>query len=154
MPTKTTAELAAEAYAWLETATRDDGTEYTHQKDGAPEWLKELVYAAHGDFGPDDWRYDAIHSALGAIDDAGVDADLDELEHEWADGHVDVYTAARFAWLASNLNRQSYCDEAREEFGLDGSDIAEQIGSGQYFEAREVFQSVRSSLEELAGDDD
>lgn len=159
--TATVQALAGEAYAWLETAYRvegDDDTRYTRCKDGCPQWVTDLVHAAHGDFLPDDWRYDAIRSCLAAIhdDDLGEDDAT-----EWADGNVDVYTGRRFAWLASNLQRQFYCDEAARELGFDsgGSQgVADLVGLGQFAESEEVYWSVLRSLQErrdeLEGRDD
>lgn len=145
----TFSELAGEAYGMFERRTREDGDAYYTLRDGAPEWLHDLVHEAHGDMLPDDWRYDAIHSALGAIHDSGADTpdDCDDLEHEFADGEVDAYNGARVAWLGSHLQRGGYCDEAQEELGASGG-VYDLIGAGQYMEAREVFASVLDSLRE------
>lgn len=139
-------QLAGEAYDAFTTTQRGDET-ITVLKDDRPEWVYDLVYGAHGEFGPDDWRYAAIRSALGEIHDTG--GDLDELGSQWADNYVDVYTGARLQWLASNLNRAGYCDEAVDE-GLIGQEatIVERVGVGQYMEAREIWASVQSSLED------
>jgi hypothetical protein len=138
-------ETAREASGWFETATREDGSRFVRTKDGAPEWVKDLVHEAHGDFLPDDWRYNVIQDALLWIADSD---DPEDSAGEFADGAVDVYTGARLAWLASNLTRPGYVDEAREEFGADtDSDITEQIGLGQYMEASEVYGLVLQALE-------
>lgn len=159
--------LAAEAASWFETATRTDDSRYVRIKDGAPEWVTDLAHEAHGDMFPDDWRYKATRAALDAIDEAGEDADLDDLSFEYADGEVDVYTGARLDWLASHLSRPGYVDEAIEEmgggrtsdgeFGRGGGEplgVVDMIGQGQYREAHEVFSSVRSFLETRADEDD
>jgi hypothetical protein len=141
--TPTVETVANEASAWFETATRGDGETYTRTKDGCPEWVQELVYDAHGDFGPDDWRYDCIRAAVDAIADG---ADEDD-PGEFADQHADVYTARGLAWLASNLNRVGYVDDAVSEYGYDeGRGIAGMVALGQYAEASEVFASVAQSL--------
>lgn len=151
--TATIQTLAGEACGWFETAYRGDTGKdedrYTRTKDDAPEWVRELVQSAHGDMFPDDWRYDAIRSALGSIHDDGDSySDPSDHEHEWADGYVDVYTSARYAWLASNLTRQGYIDDAVSDLGIEPtSDVAQMIGYGQYVEAREVFASVVAQLE-------
>lgn len=152
--TVTISALAAEAYAALETRTRDDGERFTTSKDDAPEWVKDLVYTAHGDFPPEDWRYDCIHSALSHIADSGADDadDLDDAAHEFADGHVDVYTGARLQWLASNLDRPGYVDDAVAQMGAADLDTTERIGLGQYAESLEVFESVRRSLADRMDD--
>lgn len=160
MTATTISDLAREAYAALETRQRDDGETFTTTRDDAPAWVSDLVYAAHGDFLPEDWRYDCIHSALSHIADAGADDadDLDDAAHEFADGHVDVYTAGRLQWLASNLNRPAYVDDAVEQMGASDLDTTERIGLGQYVESLEVFESVRQSLadrmDDVQGEDD
>lgn len=137
-------ELAAEAAGYFETAERADGSSFVRTKDNRPDWLTELIYEAHGDLLPDDWRYACISAALDFIEEG---CDPDDGPSEFADGHVDVYTHARLAWLSSNLTRPGYVDEARSE-GLTSSetDIVEAIGVGQYLEAQEVFASVYQSL--------
>jgi hypothetical protein len=142
-------QLAHEAYDQFEYAERPDGETFERLKDGAPEWVHELVREAHGEFLPDDWRYDAIKSALAHIYDTGPE-DADDVDpHEFADQHVDVYTSARLAWLSSNLQRASYVDEAASEGLIDpDTDEVGRIGVGQYMEALEVMGSVLESLRE------
>ncbi len=143
----TFATLAAEAAAFFETRQRDDGAAFITTRGDSPVWLDDLVRDAHGDFLPDDWRYSAIRDALDFIAEREPDDDDDaqDLAGEFADETVDTYTGARLAWLASNLRRIAYVDDAREKYGADGG-IAEQIGMGQYAEAYDVYSSVVSSL--------
>lgn len=151
-------KAAGEAFEAFETRKRREGERdeesFVSLKDNAPQWVKDAVYSAHGDFLPDDWRYDKIQDAFGAIHDASEDADTTEVGDEFADGAVDAYTHARLQWLASNLNRPGYCDEAREE-GLIGedSDLVQQIGMGQYMEAREIWGAVLEALCEHVSDE-
>jgi hypothetical protein len=147
-------ETAREASSWFEVATRDvsgdlpEDARYVRTKDDAPEWVKAIVYEAHGDFLPDDWRYNVIQDALLWIADSD---DPEDSAGEFADSAVDVYTGARLAWLASNLTRPAYVDEARAEFGADAdSGITELIGLGQYMEASEVYGLVLHALETVA----
>jgi hypothetical protein len=146
--------LAAEAYACFEvarratgdtaTGPREDGERYWRCKDGTPDWVRDLVHAAHGGMSPDDWRYAAIGTALESLAD-GMDP---EEGHDFADGYVDVYNHERLNWLASHSYRPGYVDDACEQFGTaDGARIMDRIGLGQYFEACEVFSSVVRSLE-------
>jgi hypothetical protein len=144
-----TQDRAREAAEWFEVAERVEGDEdsrYIRTKDGCPEWVTQLVYSAHGDFLPDDWRYNVIQDALEAIAESD---DPEDAAGEFADSAVDVYTHARLKWLASNLNRAAYCDEAAQEFGAEGSpDIISMIGLGQYYEASEVYGLVLRALED------
>jgi hypothetical protein len=142
-------DAAREAGAYFETATRDDGTEFVRTKDGTPQWVTNLVHEAHGEFLPDDWRYEVIRDALDWIEEAD---DPEDGSGEFADQTVDVYNSARLAWLASNLNRASYCDEAAAEFGGEERvSIFDQIGQGQYMEASEVYSLVLRALESAEG---
>jgi hypothetical protein len=148
---------AGEAYKSFERTQRGDET-ITTLRDDAPSWVTDMVYEAHGNMLPDDWRYEWIREACAAITDAGEDSDLTEVGQEFADG-VDVYTGERLRWLASNLSRADYCDEAQAE-GLAGDDagVIELIGLGQYMERLEVFASVSEAIadhaEETEDDED
>jgi hypothetical protein len=152
--------LAGEALSFFERAHRESGPDYIRTRD-EPEWVHELVRRAHGNMFPDDWRYEAIRDALSAIEDSGAESidDLDDVDHEYADGKVDIYTGDRIAWLASHGLRADYCDEARSEgIASESASVVELIGAGQYMEAQEVFssvvQSLRDRLEELDEDED
>ncbi len=145
-------ELAQEAYASFEVAVRADasGTNYTRPRDDAPKWVSDLVHEAHGNMMPDDWRYETIREACGAIDEAGADADTDDLAGEFADG-VDVYTSDLLTWLGSHAQRQWYCDDAAEELiTLDPDTIDRRIMLGQYAERLELFGLVLEFLRERA----
>lgn len=161
--TATIQELAREAGRWFETARRatgdtetgprEDGDPYVRTRDGAPEWVGELVRDAHGrdrdgapSMLPDDWRYACVRAALEALEDTN---DPYDLAHEFADGYVDVYTGALLEWVGSHGSRVGYCDEAAEELGTDddGRGIVQRLQLGQFAEALEVFESVRGSLE-------
>lgn len=152
--------LAGEALSFFERAHRESGPDYIRTRD-EPEWVHGLVRQAHGDMLPDDWRYEAIRDALSAIEGSGAESidNLDDVDHEYADGKVDIYTGDRIAWLASHGVRADYCDEAQDEgVASESAGVVELIGAGQYMEAREVFASVvrslRDRLEELDEDED
>lgn len=145
----TISELASEAHGWFTTTKRAEDT-IDVLRDGAPAWVHNLVFAAHGEIMPDDWRYASIRSALAEISDSDADDrdDLDDLAGKWADSNVDVYTGARIAWLGSRMSRTAYVDEAVDELGGEGLDTVERIGLGQYVESREVFELVANALED------
>lgn len=136
-------ELAGTAYDAFERSIRANGSEYTHRKDDAPGWVSAIVQDAHGDMFPDDWRYEAIRDAFGAIHDSYTD-DLDELGHEFADG-ADIYNADLLAWVGSHGSRAGYVDEAVEEFGP-ARDFYHSLQMGQYAERAEVFAAVLAGL--------
>jgi hypothetical protein len=139
-------DKAREAYQSMEHATREDGSGYVRVKDDAPEWVRDLAHAAHGDMLPDDWRYDVIQDALGTIADADEDADLDDLASDFSD-EADVYNSDLLAWVGSNGSRSGYVDEAVEDFGA-ARDFYHSLQMGQYMERGEVFGLVLSALRE------
>lgn len=149
----TISDWAGAAYKWFETAHRPDGETYDRIRDGAPEWIGDVTYAAHGagDILPDDYRYEWTRAALAHIADGGYDTADDARDDAWefADSSVGVMNATRFAWLASDLSRQGYVDEAMSEFGPFDS-IAQAIGAGMAREAEEVYYEVVQALENHA----
>ena len=136
--------LAREANTYLK---RDTARDILLPADAVPQWFTDLCHRAHGGMMPDDWRYEFIQDALGAIEDgAGEDRlDLDALY---------PYTADRLSWLASHLDRPGYCDEAAADAGGPPADILAFVAWGMDRELREVFDRVRSELEEMAREED
>ncbi len=129
---------AKEALAYFEKANRTNGVEFWKVKDGAPQWVTDLCFASHSDGAmlPDDWRYVFIVEALVALEE--------EIELE-----PDIYTSELTAWLASNVNRVGYVDDARDEWGGDLKSIFDELQLGQLTEKREVFDQVTAFLEAL-----
>src|SRR5690606_28493130 len=126
-----------QAYRWFEVAQRLDNQHYVRVKEEAPEWVGDLVRAAHDNANilPDDWRYDRIYQALSYL----ADTDPDNWDaHEFADQAVDVNTADRLHWLGSHSRRAAYVDEAVDNMGWPGS-IYDAIAYGQFYEAQEIY---------------
>lgn len=155
----TVQDLAREAAGCYEPAVREDGSVYSRLRDdneestGAPDWVRDIVYAAHADCLPDDWKYACIQGALEAIAESD---DPEEDGHDFAENYVDVYTGQLLKWLSSGCGRLDYCDLAEEEYGPSDPlcGMANRIMRGQYFEASEVYSLVLAELERLAGGDD
>src|SRR5205814_868731 len=102
---------------------------------------------AHGGMMPDDWKYEFIQDALGALAD-GADEDRLDLDGLYP------YTADRLRWLASHLDRPAYCDEAAGDAGGPPAGILAFVAWGMDRELREVFALVRATLEEVAAEQD
>ena len=145
MQTQGIGYLAMAARSFFVDATRaDDGSQYVKLSDDAPVWVREMVREAHGEFLPDDWRYETIKRSLMHIAYQNPD-DLDDA-HEFADGNVDAYTSELLRWLGYPA-RVSYCDEAIDEMGWpEERSILDIVRMGQYVESCEVYSSVVSSL--------
>jgi hypothetical protein len=89
---------------------------------------------------PDDHRYRFIVeslSALAAGDDSGETVE------------PDVYTSELTGWLHSRTDRYAYCDQAVEE-GYGFENTVTLLTNGQLMEKREVFELVKSALEDRA----
>lgn len=141
--------LATEAASWMERATRDDGTEYRRFRDGHPDWLQDLAYAAHDNGGiwADDWRYEFIEAALDALADADPDADPEEVLYEI---EPDILTSELTRWLDSRNSRVHYLSEVLEEYGSEGMDGFRLLALAQGREKQETASQVLAFIMERA----
>ena len=142
---KTVNELAREALGWFITDTRDSGEKFVKTKYGRPDWLGNLIFTAHGDMLPDDYRYKFIEDALIMIADQDEDTDLDCPEIE-----ADTYTSDLTKWLHSRNDRVYYLTEALEKYEIKNGFWA--LQESQLCEREEVYFSVLNSLRELCKD--
>ncbi len=121
---------------------RVNGDKFWKTIDDRPEELTELIYAAHGDMLPDDWKYAFVREALIDFSEA---EDPDDVQPE-----ADIYTNDLTAWLHSRADRYYYCDQYQEDFGVKANtSMSDRLSGGQYMEKREVYYSVLSSLRDL-----
>ncbi|MDC8457857.1 hypothetical protein [Marinobacter sp. DS40M6] len=130
---------------------RDNGDTFVCLGDSAPSWCQDVCREVHGGLMPDDWRYSWISLAADSLADIDPDNWEDET-HEIADGLIDVYNGRLLSWLASNLSRIGYCDEASENGLPRENDLINMIQAGQYEEISETIQSLVSEIESLADD--
>lgn len=145
------AAVAQDALGSFELAQREDGSSYVRLRDanadasGAPDWVRDMVYAAHGSYLPDDWKYETICAAVEWI---AAGNDPDDIG-EFADGRVDAYYSDALAWLASTGYRARYCDLADDEFGpADPDTLMNRVARGQYYEAHDIAGQVVYELRE------
>lgn len=142
---------AQEFTAALIADTRPDGTSFVRCTDDAPEWVREAVYAAHAGMMPDDTKYSMVRDVADAIAEAlEYSEDLDDARHERVDGLVPTYNSDRVKWLASHLDRASYVDDARREYGTEGADLFDQLGAGIYAEYDEIWGILADAIAERA----
>lgn len=134
-------KLAAECQSYLEEGTRPDGSKYIRQTRQAPKWFQDLCRKAHGDLLPDDWRYKFIAESLTQLKEYGGDR---EEACSWIE--ADTYNSDLLDWLRSNVNRASFVDEARGEYGP-GDGVIDEIARGQQLEKIAVFHLVADFLE-------
>lgn len=132
-------ELADYAEQFFEQKTRPDGTRFWTLKDRHPTWLKDLVFKAHEDMLPDDYKYEYVVDALEALSE-GDDPDSPRDE-------ADVYNSDLLKWLSSHGERSGFVDEATKEFGHHPDlGIMGDIMYGQSAEKEQVWYSVVGSL--------
>ena len=142
--------LARALAAAFEHRTRDNGEPYCALRDGSPEWMADMVYAAHGGMMPNDWRYRAIANAAAAMGELlEDDSDAYSVPPD-AYTEPDPYTSDRIAWLGSHIARPGYCDEAAAEYGNPTADIIERIGYGQSYDLAEVWSLLAAFLADEA----
>src|SRR5690606_12649760 len=113
-------------------------TWYWTIKNGAPEWVHELVWVAHneGEILPDDCRCRFIVEALEAL---AENPDEPKLE-------PDVNASKLLKWLDDYPDyRMGIVDAAVREFGWDG--LFKALQAGQMKEMGEVLGIVRQFLE-------
>lgn len=140
----------------FERGTRPCGAAFVKLKKGAPEWVREAVYAAHaatGDRAPDDWVYGLCESAADMIEGHSAEDDAYAAVFEWADSQCDVYTGQLFAWMSADACNRQLCDEAVEHFGGQGNQwsaaqVEKFIQAGQCYGASRVAEVLIEAVAE------
>ncbi len=122
-------------------------------RDGAPDWMIEIVREGHGGMMPNDESYNMILAVANEIDDLLRENpdltadDLNDARHERIDSLIPVYNTDRTAWLASHLDRAEYVNEAMREYGIgDEPDIFDLIALGIECELRNIWAAVERGL--------
>ena len=137
----------------FERDTRTDGTPFRKLKDEYHDgWLHEAIREAHDGMLPNDWVYDLCHSVACRIDEDRFDEDM---IHEFADGEVDVYNNARFAWAAEFCNTNIYeeATDRAKDMGTETTDPTELIAVVQYCAIERIAQVIMSAADENVGDE-
>lgn len=144
--------LVSSFVAAFESDKREDGTDFLKLSENKAEWMTDAIRAAHADMMPEDRRYAMILESLEKIVDC-MDDDAEDFDNlssgELADSMVDIYNWDRLQWLASNLYRAYYCDEAAENGLSENATMFERIGYGQYMEYVEILESLYNSILEV-----
>ena len=142
--------LAAELAANLETRTRTNGDKFVCLVDGSPEWMKDVIHAAHGEAFPNDTTYELIRrnvNALSEIDESDAEDAVDavyEIEPP-------IYNAELTAWLSESLDHIDYVDQALEEFGSDLGGVVALLSAGWKKQQEEIGNLLMDALEAEAG---
>ena len=111
----------------------------TVTKDDKPEWVVDVIHAAHGNLLPDDWTYEVVAECAELI---ANDTEENDLEPE-------IYTSKLLQWFADFPDAVDYADQAKEEYGNFDS-ITEQIQAGQLLAMQGIYGAIHAALEEIA----
>lgn len=115
------------------------------RKDDSPKWVYNMVYDAHDDMFPDDYRYRFVVSALDAF------SNYEDPQTALSEIESDPYNYQVVDWLGSNAVRISYADEYQTDNEVSVMDV---IRAGQVSEKYDTYQSVLKHLNQQLDDDD
>lgn len=117
--------------------------------------LSDAIYNAHDGMGPDDYVYENFKNALEFISQAAEYNDSETIDDirdrvsEFTEAYTGIYNSELAAWLASNLNRAEYVNQAASDYGFNdhGFDLFDTIRLGQCFELESIFNHAASYVE-------
>ena len=132
---QTNQRQSKEAYKGAETE------DFVCTVDGAPEWVKEMVYQCHVSTLPDDFIYKTVSSVCDALAEYESNS-WDENVCEIADSLVDTYTHDLHKWFNTH---SEYVDQARDEFGA-AETIDQDLRMGQYTHISEIVTICLSHI--------
>lgn len=142
---------------------RANGTRYTHLSE-ADYWsdvrddLQAVIFAAHDDEMPNDWRFSTVDHIVNSLADYGQPQesawdveDYREVSWEIAEAGSDSYTSQNVSWVAENVNRVAFRDDGLVSELMDSSShIGNLCLLRQQEEIEWMVQIVLSSLSDLA----
>lgn len=143
---------AQEMFDQFTSSTRSGGETYYHLKDGAPEWMTDVIHAAHGSTLPDDTIYEFCRDCIAAIvDDTDDDADADDCRDAISEIQPEFRTYQLFMWAAQ---WSEYIDEVTSNYGAyqieSSSDLVSLLQAAQMCQIEEVGGHLIEALETRA----
>lgn len=134
-------ELAQKALGYFEEKIRDDRVVFVYTPK-TPKWLKDIIFKAHSNFAPEDYKYKYIYEMIELIANIDEDGDYNCPEIE-----TDIYTSDLTAWLNSNTRRVYYLTNALEECEIkDGFQL---LSIAQAMEKEEIYFLVLNGLRDI-----
>jgi len=128
---------------------RNDGTKFWKLALDRPEWMKEVVFAAHDEGGvmPNDTTYEFIKEAACVLSEMDEDTDEDAARDAiYEQIEPDVYTSQLTGWLDARNDHVYYLTEVLEEFGGDIKDGFQLLGLAQQKHKHEVAFAVLEAI--------
>jgi hypothetical protein len=149
----------------LQVTRREDGSPHTALSedshwDAVREDLQEIIYAAHDDELPNEWRYSTVSHIAGCLLEASLlranEMDVEdyrEISWEIATAGTDSYTSDQMEWMTANLNRLTFHEEnlpAELLTDVQQQNIPAMVQLRQEEEIEFMVQIVLTGLEALA----
>lgn len=123
-------------------AKRSDDKMFYHLKEGSPQELSTFINVVHRDcfdvVFPNDWIYEQIMDAFEEL----AENDLDDIELR-----SDDYTHDLLAWLQNSYALEEI-NECRQELGQENLKILDQIGWGQWYAKKKIYEAVNEFIEQ------
>jgi hypothetical protein len=129
---------------YFKRSTRDNGQEFSHLVDNAPEDLRTFIRHVHTEHFYDcflnDWIYATIHEAFSEIEAHGL---------EQCNIEPDIHNNKLYKWLYDNGNAFAsiFCDEYVEEYTLGSKDITKMISGGQWLAMSRIYHAVNDFIQ-------
>jgi hypothetical protein len=138
-------------YRPIVTDGQSDSEPFVTLSDDCPEWFHQAVMEAHGVELPNDWVYAMCRAIVAELEGFDADADVYDVANDVADALLPIYNADRVAWLAENIGRSSWGDDAKS-LGLtqEPSDIFGDLGTGIYCQLRFITETLFAAIQENA----
>lgn len=134
--------LATAMAAAFETRTRTNGDSFVCLKDDSPEWMTDIVRAAHDGSLPDDWTYQAVRECVDLLADG---ADPDDTAPE-----PDVYTSELLKWAPGHVD---LIDQTMADFGPFSS-LCDLLMAAQGETLRSIMATIGAALAERAEEEE
>lgn len=113
-------------------------------KKDAPEWVHDIVRAAHEGSLPNDAIFDLVYHALSILEEVSNE---DELQ-EYINSYVPHYNQELINWLSNDPYAISAVNEAREEFGPT-DDIMRDLQMGYAYRLNQIAYFLIGELQDL-----
>lgn len=152
MTTETTIQtLATQMRDQFTSNTRTTGETFYHLIAGSPEWMTDVIHAAHGSTLPDDTIYELCRDCVYALAECDEDADADECREAISEIQPEYRTYQLFVWAAQ---WSEYIDQVTSDMGAyqieSSSDLANLLQAAQMCQIEEIGGAIIQALEERA----
>jgi len=140
-----------DAFYISDVTPKEDGwREIVCTRSDAPDWVREMAYAAHDGTLPNNGTYDAIYGVLMFLTDYAAENADDAMNDcgEFVENALPAYHALAIRWLADDVTRASYVDyQVREMGNVRTFDLMQAIGWGMSEWYLEIYSAGVSAIQ-------